>query len=164
MGGGLYLVVRESGERMWAFRFTGLDGRRAQMEFAKVGDRDSASGDVLTLSSARDKAREYKVALRRDGVDPRVKKRATIQGGKTFIVFAEEQYPTWCQGLSEEELKQWQRSMRDDIWHLALLFLATAPHEAHPSWSATARGRKWGIGISGAALRDQTKPRPMAPV
>jgi hypothetical protein len=76
-GGGLYLVVRESGERVWAFRFTGLDGKRAQMEFAKVGDRDSASGDVLTLSSARDKAREYKVALRRDGVDPRVKKRAT---------------------------------------------------------------------------------------
>jgi integrase len=51
--------------------------------------------------------------LRRDGVDPRVKKRATIQGGKTFITFADEQYPTWCQGLSEEELKQWQRSMRD---------------------------------------------------
>jgi hypothetical protein len=109
-GGGLYLVVRESGERVWAFRFTGLDGKRAQMEFAKVGDRDSASGDVLTLSSARDKAREYKVPLRRDGVDPRVKKRATIQGGKTFIAFADEQYPTWCQGLSEEELKQWQRS------------------------------------------------------
>jgi integrase len=112
-GGGLYLVVRESGERVWAFRFTGLDGKRAQMEFAKVGDRDSASGDVLTLSSARDKAREYKVALRRDGVDPRVKKRAAIQGGKTFIAFAEEQYPIWCRGLSEEELKQWQRSMRD---------------------------------------------------
>ncbi len=54
-----------------------LDGKLAQMEFAKVGDRDSASGDVLTLSSARDKAREYKVALRRDGVDPRLKKRAT---------------------------------------------------------------------------------------
>jgi hypothetical protein len=47
-GGGLYLVARESGERVWAFRFTGLDGKRAQMEFAKVGDRDSASGHVLT--------------------------------------------------------------------------------------------------------------------
>ena len=38
-GGGLYLVVRESGERAWAFRFTALDGKRAQMEFARVGDR-----------------------------------------------------------------------------------------------------------------------------
>ncbi len=74
-GGGLYLVVRDSGERVWAFRFTGLDGKRAQMEFAKVGDRDSPSGDVLTLTSAREKAREYKVGLRRNGTDPRVKKR-----------------------------------------------------------------------------------------
>src|SRR4051812_26644991 len=49
---GLYLVVRESGDRVWAFRFTGLEGKRAQMEFAKAGDRDGASGDVLTLSSA----------------------------------------------------------------------------------------------------------------
>jgi len=112
-GGGLYLVVRESGDRVWAFRFTDLEGKRAQMEFAKAGDRDSASGDVLTLSSAREKARDYKVALKREGIDPRVKKRATAQGSKTFKEFAEEQYPVWCQGLSEEELKQWQRSVRD---------------------------------------------------
>ena len=92
-GGGLYLVVRESGDRVWAFRFTDLDGKRALMEFARIGDRDSAAGDALTLSSARNKAREYKVALKRDGVDPRVKKRATTQGGKTFKEFAEEQYP-----------------------------------------------------------------------
>jgi len=42
---------------VWAFRFTGLEGKRAQMEFAKAGDRDSASGDALTLSSAREGAR-----------------------------------------------------------------------------------------------------------
>jgi len=113
-GGGLYLVVRESGDRVWAFRFTDLDGKRAQMEFSRVGgDRDSAAGDVLTLSSAREKAREYKVALKREGIDPRVKKRITALGGKAFKEFAEEQYPGWCQGLSEEELKQWQRSIRD---------------------------------------------------
>ncbi len=112
-GGGLYLVVRESGDRVWAFRFTDLEGKRAQMEFARAGDRDSASGDILTLSSAREKARDYKVALKREGIDPRVKKRATAQGSKTFKEFAEEQYPDWCQGLSEEELKQWQRSIRD---------------------------------------------------
>jgi hypothetical protein len=43
-GGGLYLVVR--GDRVWAFRFTDLDGKRAQMEFSRVGDRDNATGDV----------------------------------------------------------------------------------------------------------------------
>ncbi|MEH2516338.1 integrase [Bradyrhizobium sp. AZCC 1610] len=94
-------------------RFTDLEGKRAQMEFARAGDRDSASGDVLTLSSAREKARDYKVGLKREGIDPRVKKRATAQGSKTFKEFAEEQYPVWCQGLSEEELKQWRRSVRD---------------------------------------------------
>ncbi|MDA9474688.1 hypothetical protein XI03_09250 [Bradyrhizobium sp. CCBAU 65884] len=111
--GGLYLVVRASGDRVWAFRFTDLEGKRAQMEFAKAGDRDSAGGDVLTLSRAREKAREYKVALKREGIDPRVKKRATAQGSKTFKEFAEEQYPDWCRGLSKEELSQWQRSIRD---------------------------------------------------
>lgn len=72
---GLYLVVRESDDRVWAFRFTDVDGKRAQMEFARVGDRDSAAGDLLTLSSARNKAREYKVALKRDGVDPHCRSR-----------------------------------------------------------------------------------------
>ncbi|MGB6253539.1 MAG: integrase arm-type DNA-binding domain-containing protein [Bradyrhizobium sp.] len=112
-GGGLYLVVRDSGERVWAFRFTGLDGKRTQMEFARFGDRDGEAGDVLTLRGARDQAREYKVALKRDGIDPRVKKRGMIKGGKTFKEFAEEQYPAWCKGLSDEEEKQWQRSIRD---------------------------------------------------
>jgi hypothetical protein len=36
------------------------------------------------LSSARE------VALKREGIDPRVKKRTTAQGGKTFKEFAEE--------------------------------------------------------------------------
>jgi hypothetical protein len=38
---------------------------------------------------------------------------ATAQGSKTFKKFAEEQYPDRCQGLSEEESKQQQRSIRD---------------------------------------------------
>ena len=48
-GGGLYLHVREGGERVWAFRFTAPDGKRAVMEFAKVSD--------LGLSDARPSAR-----------------------------------------------------------------------------------------------------------
>ena len=91
--GAFIWLVCESGDRVWAFRFTDLEGKRAQMEFARAGDRDGASGDILTLSSAREKARDYKVALKREGIDPRVKKRATAQGSKTFKEFAEGQYP-----------------------------------------------------------------------
>ena len=79
-GGGLYLVVRESGERAWAFRFTAPNGKRGQMEFAKVGDK---SGE-LSLTAARDQAREYRLALKKDGVDPRHKKQIEAKGGKTF--------------------------------------------------------------------------------
>jgi hypothetical protein len=97
---GGYLVVRKSGDRLWAFRFTDLDGKRAQMEFAKIGDRDSAAADVLTLSSARLDAREYKVALKRNGLDPRVKKWASTQLGKTFKEFAQRAMP----GLVQESV------------------------------------------------------------
>jgi hypothetical protein len=103
----------ESDDRVGAFRFTDLDGKRAQMEFARIGDRDSAAGDVLTLSSARNKAREYKVALKRDGVDPRVKRRAAAQRGKTFRNLPRSNTPAGCKGRSEEEEKQWARSIRD---------------------------------------------------
>ena len=112
-GGGLYLVVRNSGERLWAFRFTDLEGKRAQMEFARVGDRDSPARDVLTLSSARDEARAFKVALKRSGIDPRTKKRLNTTGCKTVLEFANEHYPIFCVGLNPEEPKQWQRAIRD---------------------------------------------------
>ena len=65
-GGGLNLVVRKTGERVWAFRFTDLDGKRGKVEFAKVGDCDE--GDKMTSSKARETARDYKVALKREGI------------------------------------------------------------------------------------------------
>jgi integrase len=110
-GRGLYLVVRNSGERVWAFRFTGLDGKRSRIEFAKVGDRDE--GDRLTLSGAREQAAEYRMALKRDGTDPRHRKRLALAGARTFKEFADEQYPAWCEGLSAEEERQWQRAIAD---------------------------------------------------
>jgi hypothetical protein len=42
-GVGLYLEVRDGGERVWAFRFTAPDGKRAAMEFAKLGDKMASS-------------------------------------------------------------------------------------------------------------------------
>jgi integrase len=103
-GGGLYLVVRDSGERAWSFRFTAPDGKRAAMEFAKIAD--------LSLSEARDKAREYRLGLK-DGVDPRAKKRIEVKGGTTFKAFAEAQYPDWCKGCHPDEAKAWARSIAD---------------------------------------------------
>jgi hypothetical protein len=107
-GGGLYLVVRDSGERVWAFRFTDLDGKRAQMEFAKAGERATGKPGEESLQEAG----EYRVDLRRNGIDPRAKKRA-VQGGRTFKKFAEEHYPSWCKGLHKDEPKAWERSIRD---------------------------------------------------
>jgi integrase len=109
--GGLYLIVRDSGERIWQFRFTGLDGKRAAMEFAKVGDRDE--GDRMTLSTARETALGYKIALKREGTDPRVKKKLETKGGTTFKEYADKTYPGWCVGKSDDEPRQWMRSIRD---------------------------------------------------
>jgi hypothetical protein len=99
-GGGLYLVVRESGERVWAFRFTAPDGKRGQIEFAKVGDKPGE----LSLTAARDQAREYRLA-KKDGVDPRHKKQIEAKGGKTFKDYAKKKYPGWCMGKHKDEPK-----------------------------------------------------------
>jgi integrase len=111
-GNGLYLVVRDA-DRAWAFRFTAPDGKRAQMEFAKAVDKATGRADEMTLKEARDAARDYRIALKRDGIDPRVKKRAIAIGGKTFKQYAEEKYPGWCIGKCADEPKQWQRSIND---------------------------------------------------
>lgn len=52
-----------------AFRFTDLDGVRAQMAFARAGERDS------TAASTPNHARDYKVTLKYDGVVRCVEKR-----------------------------------------------------------------------------------------
>ena len=49
-GGGLYLHVREEVNGP-GLRFTAPDGKRAAMEFAKLGDKDGQFG----LSEARDR-------------------------------------------------------------------------------------------------------------
>jgi integrase len=108
-GGGLYLVVRETGERVWAFRFTDPDGKRAQMEFAKVGDKEGE----MSLTEARDQARQYRLALKKDGIDPRHKKQVEQKGSTTFKEYADAKIPGWCVGYSPEEEKQWRRSIGD---------------------------------------------------
>jgi integrase len=102
-GGGLFLVIRSATAKVWAFRFTGTDGKRASMDFARLED--------LSLTKARDQAREYKLALKKDGVDPRHKKQAAAKGSTTFKEYAESKYPGWSVGMSKEEENQWARSI-----------------------------------------------------
>jgi integrase len=104
-GRGLFLIVRTERNRVWAFRFTAPDGRRASMDFARLDD--------LSLTKARDQAREYKLALKKDGIDPRHRKVLATKGSKTFKEYAEEKYPGWCVGMSKEEPQQWKRAIAD---------------------------------------------------
>ncbi|WP_235983960.1 tyrosine-type recombinase/integrase [Bradyrhizobium australiense] len=107
--GGLYLIVRDNGARRWAFRFTGTDGKRAQMEFATAGDKEGQ----LSLSEARDQARAYRLALKKDGIDPRHKKRIEDNASTTFAEHWNANYKAWCVGKHPDEEKAWQRSLRD---------------------------------------------------
>jgi integrase len=104
-GGGLYLIVRTPTARIWAFRFTSPEGKRASMDFARLED--------LSLTKARDQARDYKLALKKDGVDPRHRKAVATKGSTTFKEFAESKYPGWCAGKSADEVRQWKRSIDD---------------------------------------------------
>ncbi len=62
-----------SGDRVWPSASLTLTVNGAQMVFARTGVNAIAPPrDVLTLSGAPNHAREYKVTLKRDGVDPRV--------------------------------------------------------------------------------------------
>jgi integrase len=112
-GGGLYLVVRDTGDRAWAFRFTALDGKRAQMEFAKAVEKATGKADEKSLAEARDIARDFHVDLKRNGIDPRVKKRTASDNGISFKQFADSQYPNFCKGKNPEEEKQWKRAIND---------------------------------------------------
>jgi integrase len=111
---GLYLNVRPSGQdliRIWQFRFTDLEGKRAGMDIAKAGDRD-VPGKTMTQSTAREACLQYKMTLKR-GIDPRQKKRQEVTGGITFKEYADKTYPGWCIGKHHDEEKAWVRSIAD---------------------------------------------------
>lgn len=106
-GGGLYLIVRENDDRIWAFRFTAPDGKRAQMEFGTIGD--------LSLTDARDQARAYRLGLKKDGIDPRHKKQFALKGDKTFAEYWKEKTNEWLRGRDpkSDAVKRWERSLND---------------------------------------------------
>jgi integrase len=51
--------------------------------------------------------------LKKDGVDPRHKKKIQAAGGMTFKAYWEEKAPGWCAGKNDDEMKAWERSLRD---------------------------------------------------
>lgn len=110
-GGGLYLIVRPTGVRLWAFRFTDHDGKRAQMNFGIVGDKPGE----MTLTAARDQAREYRLAFKKDGIDPRHSKQHALKGDKTLSEYWKEKSADWLRDRSPDDdaVKQWDRSLRD---------------------------------------------------
>lgn len=71
-GGGLYLLVKESGARSWVFRFM-LDGTSRDMGLSRCPEAlellRKSGGDDLTLAQARDVAAIYRLKVKA-GIDP----------------------------------------------------------------------------------------------
>ena len=101
-GGGLYLIVADSGSRKWVFRFT-RNGKAREMGLG------AASGS--TLADARHKAAEAQ-RLIADGKDP-LSERAKQNETPTFEKMAEEVIASLEQGFrNEKHRKQWRSTLQ----------------------------------------------------
>lgn len=91
-GGGLHLLVKESGARSWVYRFM-LDGKSRD-----VGLGAAAGPDAVTLADARDKAAALRLKVK-SGIDPIAERdreaaqaRAEAQAAKITFKAAAEAY------------------------------------------------------------------------
>ena len=101
-GGGLYLIVADSGSRKWVFRFT-RNGKAREMGLG------AASGSAL--ADARHKAAEAQ-RLIADGKDP-LSERAKQNETPTFEKMAEEVIASLEQGFrNEKHRKQWRSTLQ----------------------------------------------------
>ncbi len=101
-GGGLYLIVADSGSRKWVFRFT-RDGKAREMGLG------AASGG--TLADARQKAVEAQ-RLIADGKDP-LSERAKHNETPAFEKMAEDVIASLEQGFrNEKHRKQWRSTLQ----------------------------------------------------
>ena len=105
-GHGLYLKVRKSGSKTWAYIWM-QDGKRTEMSLGSA-----ASAQMLSLAQARDAAEIIRAQIG-EGLDPRAER--SKEAPKTFIDVAElllaQLLPTW---RSHKTAGQWQRSLRVD--------------------------------------------------
>jgi integrase len=101
-GGGLYLVVSDTGSRKWVLRIQ-INGKRR--------DFGLGSASSVSLTEARDTAEDMRRSVRR-GEDPRVNRRRASHSIPTFKEAAEmvhkEHSPSW---KNAKHAKQWLSSL-----------------------------------------------------
>lgn len=108
-GGGLCLVVDESGARRWIVRVT-VTGQKNKNGKPLRTDFGLGSADLVSLPQARDRALEYR-RMARQGLNPRYNARQEIP---TFEDMANQVHidrlPTWKNGKHGQ---QWLNTLRD---------------------------------------------------
>ena len=104
MGGvpGLFLVTYASGARCWLLRGT-LNKRRKEIGFGSAFE--------LSLSEAREKAREYRRQLA-DGIDPTFKEETVEQKRIVFVNAIELFFETELANVKEKERKAWINTLQ----------------------------------------------------
>ena len=120
-GGGLRLVVEESGAKRWVLRTT-IRGRRVE--------RGLGSAPGVTLEVARAKALEIKTAAKA-GVDLRDQTKRELSAGTTFKRMFEISFAQRAKQLSNaKHLKQWPSTMAAYVFpaigHVAVADVTTA--------------------------------------
>ena len=97
-GGGLYLVVSDTGSRKWVLRIQ-VNGKRR--------DFGLGSATSVSLSDAREAAEDLRRAIRA-GLDPKAERRRAKQSMPTFreaaVMVHEEHRPSW---KNAKHAKQW---------------------------------------------------------
>ncbi len=99
---GLFLVTYASGARCWLLRGT-LNKRRKEIGLGSAFE--------LSLSEAREKAREYRRQLA-DGIDPTFKEETVEQMRIIFAKAVEQFFETELSEVKEKERKAWINTLR----------------------------------------------------
>lgn len=105
-GHGLYLKIRKSGSKTWAYIWT-KNSKRTEISLGSA-----AGAQQLSLAKAREEAEKIRQQIG-DGLDPKAERNK--EGPKTFLEVAEEFYsellPTW---KSKKTPQEWRRSLFHD--------------------------------------------------
>jgi integrase len=106
-GGGLYLVVSDTGSRKWVLRIQAAGTRR---------DFGLGSASSVSLSDARDAAEDMRRAVRK-GEDPKANRRRARQSMPTFreaaVMVHKEHSPSW---KNPKHAKQWLSTLEAHVF------------------------------------------------
>jgi integrase len=147
-GGGLYLVVKDSGARSWVYRYM-LHGKRRDSGLGPAG------ADSVTLASARDEATKLRLKIRA-GIDPLAEKqqekaaaKATEQAAKVAgVTFGEvaASYIAANEGnwKNDKHRQQWRNTLATYVYPVIGDLPVASISTAHvltiiePMWNAKA--------------------------